>query len=219
MAPPTKPATEPRIPLSRERVLRAAVALADERGIGALSMRKLGEALGRRGDVALQPRRQQGRHPRRHGRPRLQRDRPARGGSRLEDRDARAGDLGPRGAVAAIRWAIASHGVAHLARPRNAAPPRRRASAACATAGFSIEMTAHAFSVLDSYIYGFALQEASLPFDTAEETAEVAETIMPPVPRRRVPPPRRADHRARPAARLRLRQRVRVRARPHPRRS
>ena len=44
--------------------------------------------------------------------------------------------------------------------------------------GFSIEMAAHAFSVLDSYIYGFALQEASLPFDTAEETAELAQTIM-----------------------------------------
>ena len=36
----------PRIPLSRERVLRAAVALADERGIDELSMRKLGQQLG-----------------------------------------------------------------------------------------------------------------------------------------------------------------------------
>jgi hypothetical protein len=45
-------------------------------------------------------------------------------------------------------------------------------------AGFSIEMAAHAYSALDSYIYGFALQEASLPFDTAEETAEVAEMIF-----------------------------------------
>jgi len=44
--------------------------------------------------------------------------------------------------------------------------------------GFSIEMTAHAFSALDSYIYGFALQEASLPFETEEETAELAQTIM-----------------------------------------
>jgi hypothetical protein len=44
--------------------------------------------------------------------------------------------------------------------------------------GFSIEMAAHAYSVLDSYVYGFALQEASLPFDTAEETAEVAEMIF-----------------------------------------
>ena len=44
--------------------------------------------------------------------------------------------------------------------------------------GFSVEMAAHAFSVLDSYIYGFALQEANLPFDTGEETAELAQAIM-----------------------------------------
>ena len=45
MAPRTKPATEARIPLSRERVLDAAVAFADQNGIASLSMRKLGEAL------------------------------------------------------------------------------------------------------------------------------------------------------------------------------
>jgi AcrR family transcriptional regulator len=44
-------------------------------------------------------------------------------------------------------------------------------------AGFSIELTAHAYSLLDSYIYGFALQEASLPFGTAEETAQVTHEI------------------------------------------
>src|SRR5580692_1786422 len=43
---PAKPATEPRIPLSRERVLLAAVVFADESGIASLSMRKLGEVLG-----------------------------------------------------------------------------------------------------------------------------------------------------------------------------
>jgi AcrR family transcriptional regulator len=48
--------------------------------------------------------------------------------------------------------------------------------------GFSIEGAAHAFSALDSYIYGFALQEASLPFDTAEETAEVAQMILKQLP-------------------------------------
>lgn len=37
---------EPRIPLTRERVLRAAIALADEHGIGSLTMRRLAEALG-----------------------------------------------------------------------------------------------------------------------------------------------------------------------------
>ena len=44
--------------------------------------------------------------------------------------------------------------------------------------GFSVAMAAHAFSLLDSYIYGFALQEATLPFDTAEETAVVAHEIL-----------------------------------------
>ena len=46
MARPAKPGTEARTPLSRERVLRAAVTFADEGGIGSLSMRKLGEVLG-----------------------------------------------------------------------------------------------------------------------------------------------------------------------------
>jgi hypothetical protein len=45
-------------------------------------------------------------------------------------------------------------------------------------AGFSIELTAHAYSALDSYIYGFAMQEPSLPFETAQETAEVVQAIM-----------------------------------------
>ena len=31
--------------------------------------------------------------------------------------------------------------------------------------GFSIALTAHAYALIDSYVYGFALQEASLPFD------------------------------------------------------
>ncbi len=37
---------EPRIPLSRDRILRAALGLADAGGIEALTMRKLGQALG-----------------------------------------------------------------------------------------------------------------------------------------------------------------------------
>jgi AcrR family transcriptional regulator len=41
-------------------------------------------------------------------------------------------------------------------------------------AGFSIELTIQAYSVQDAYIYGFALQEKSIPFETAEESAAVA---------------------------------------------
>jgi AcrR family transcriptional regulator len=46
MATPTKPTAEPRIPLSRERVLQAAVKIADEEGIESLTMRHLAEELG-----------------------------------------------------------------------------------------------------------------------------------------------------------------------------
>ncbi|HLM20133.1 MAG TPA: TetR/AcrR family transcriptional regulator C-terminal domain-containing protein, partial [Propionibacteriaceae bacterium] len=45
-------------------------------------------------------------------------------------------------------------------------------------AGFSIEMTAHAYALLDSYVYGFALQEAALPFQGTDTTADVTEPIM-----------------------------------------
>lgn len=45
-------------------------------------------------------------------------------------------------------------------------------------AGFSLELTAHAFSAIDSYVYGFALQHKKLPFETAEELALLAEQIL-----------------------------------------
>src|SRR5687768_5453566 len=46
MARQSNPRPAPRVPLSRERVLHAAVALADEGGIQALSMRKVAQELG-----------------------------------------------------------------------------------------------------------------------------------------------------------------------------
>lgn len=45
-------------------------------------------------------------------------------------------------------------------------------------AGFPVALTAHAFSALDSYIYGFALQQRSLPFETGEQAAEFADAIL-----------------------------------------
>ncbi|WP_327674322.1 TetR/AcrR family transcriptional regulator C-terminal domain-containing protein [Kitasatospora sp. NBC_00458] len=44
--------------------------------------------------------------------------------------------------------------------------------------GLSLTLTAHAVSVLDGYVYGFALQEKALPLDSPEETAALAESIM-----------------------------------------
>ncbi|GII93292.1 TetR/AcrR family transcriptional regulator [Sinosporangium siamense] len=51
------------------------------------------------------------------------------------------------------------------------------------TGGFSVAMAAHAFSVLDSYIYGFVLQESNLPFETSEELEGMAETIAQQLPK------------------------------------
>ena len=176
MAPPTEPATEPRIPLSRERVLRAAVAFADERGIGALSMRKLGEALGVEAmslynHVANKDELLDGMVDLVFS----EIDLPSDAADWKTAMRERA--LSARQALARHPWAIA------LMQSRTSPGPAtlRHHDAVIGSlrkAGFSIETAAHAFSLLDSYIYGFALQEASLPFDTAEETAEVAETIM-----------------------------------------
>ena len=44
-------------------------------------------------------------------------------------------------------------------------------------AGFTIALAAHAYSLLDSYIYGFAMQEPSLPIGTGEETARLVQEL------------------------------------------
>jgi len=177
---PTKPAAEPRVPLSRERVLRAAVALADDSGLESLTMRKLGEVVG----VEAMS---------------------------LYNHVANKGDVldGMVDLVfseihlplAGVDWKTAMRQRAISAREVLSRHPwgiglmESRTSPGPATlrhhdavlgslrqGGFSIEMAAHSFSALDSYIYGFALQEASLPFDTAEETAEVAQLILKQLP-------------------------------------
>ena len=45
--------------------------------------------------------------------------------------------------------------------------------------GFSVVMAAHAFSLLDSYIFGFVMQELNLPFDDSDDLKEVVDAIMP----------------------------------------
>lgn len=44
--------------------------------------------------------------------------------------------------------------------------------------GLSLQMTAHAYAILDSYLYGFALEEAHLPAGGSEEIGEVAESFV-----------------------------------------
>ncbi|WP_299443848.1 TetR/AcrR family transcriptional regulator [uncultured Phycicoccus sp.] len=48
--------------------------------------------------------------------------------------------------------------------------------------GLSLEMTAHAYALLDSYTYGFALQEASLPATGGAELADLATSLIEPLP-------------------------------------
>jgi AcrR family transcriptional regulator len=48
--------------------------------------------------------------------------------------------------------------------------------------GFSLEMTAHAYAVIDSYLYGYALQEANLPATGGEEMAELAASMAEQMP-------------------------------------
>jgi AcrR family transcriptional regulator len=176
MTRPARPTAEPRTPLSRERVLAAAVGFADTSGIATLTMRKLGEALGveamslynhvaSKGDlmdgmidlvfseIELPP------------------------GDTDWKTAMRLRAISARQVLSRHRWAIG------LMESRSSPGPAtlRHHDAVIGSlrqAGFTVALAAHAFSVLDSYIYGFALQEASLPFDTAEETAELAQIIM-----------------------------------------
>ena len=48
--------------------------------------------------------------------------------------------------------------------------------------GFTIELAAHAFAVIDAFVYGFMLQELSMPIQTREDLAGVADTILQALP-------------------------------------
>lgn len=175
MATQAKRAAKRRAALTRERILRAAISLSDRDGIESLSMRKLGLKLGVEAmslynhvgnkvdmldgmvDVVFS-----------------EIDLPASGGDWRIAMRQRA--VSARQALLRHPWAIglmesrATPGPATL-RHHDAVLGSLR------TAGFSVEMAAHAYSILDGYIYGFTLTELTLPFRNSE-IAEVAENIM-----------------------------------------
>jgi AcrR family transcriptional regulator len=45
------------------------------------------------------------------------------------------------------------------------------------SAGFSVALAAHAFSVLDAYVYGFVLTEVNLPFQPGEAAEDFVEGL------------------------------------------
>ena len=169
-------ATEPRARLSKERVLRAAVALAARDGIHSLTMRKLGDELGA-GAMSLY-----------HYVPNKEQLLDGMvdivfGEIELPSTDVdwktamRARALSTRAALKRHPWAIGQmegrtdHGTSNL-RLHNAVLGCLRA------AGFSIEMTVHAYSVQDAYIYGFALQEQDMSSETPSDFAAEAKRQM-----------------------------------------
>ena len=57
----------------------------------------------------------------------------------------------------------------------------------CLRQAMSVEMTAHAYALLDSYVYGFALQEAVLPATGGDELADLATAMIDQFPADRYP--------------------------------
>ncbi len=165
--------TRRRTPLNRERVLRAAVALADQGGFESLTMRNLAKELGVEAMSLYN-------HV-------ANKDDLLDGMIDLvfseidpppTDVDWKAAmrkrAVSTREALNRHRWAIglmegrSSHGPANLSL-HNAVLGCLRA------AGFSLEMTVHAYSLQDSYIYGFALQERDMSSESADDFAAEAQ--------------------------------------------
>jgi AcrR family transcriptional regulator len=173
----TKTRAKPRVPLSRQRALCAAVALADAEGIGSLTMRTLAKELGveamslyhhvaNKSDIL-------------DGMVDLvfsEIDLPS---------DSTDWKTAMRQRATSVRAALTRHpwAISIMDSRTSPGPATLRHHDAvigcCRRAGFSIEMAAHAFSLLDSYIYGFVLQEVNLPFDDEDDLGEVVESIMP----------------------------------------
>jgi AcrR family transcriptional regulator len=156
----------PRAPLSRDRVLRAAIELADQEGFESLSMRKLAQALGVEAmslynHVANKGEILDGMIDIVFG----EIDLPAEDDWKLAIRQR---CISFRKALSLHPWALVLMESQH-----NPGPATLKHSDAVLGrlrgAGFDVVAAAHACSVLDSYVYGFALQERRLPFNSAKE--------------------------------------------------
>ena len=172
------PAAEPapRIPLSRDRIVRTAAAFADEHGIEALSMRKLGDAVGV--EAMSLYNHIAGKEDLLDGMIDLvfsEIELPPAGEGWKSAMRRRA--ISVRTVLSRHRWATGL--MESRTSPGPATLRHHDAVLGCLrNAGFSLELAAHAYAALDSYIYGFALQERGLPFDTPEETAALAQVML-----------------------------------------
>ena len=175
-----RPATTRKQRLSTERVLDGAMALADEIGVDAFTIRKLADAL------ETKPMTLYHHVPSKDAivdgmvdRVFAEIDRPP---LELDWKPAmRHRCISAREALARHPWA------APLMESRTSPGPEtlghHDAVLGCLRqGGLSLEMTAHAYALIDSYVYGFALQEANLPATSGDDMAELATSIIDPAP-------------------------------------
>ena len=172
----TEPApTEPRLPLTRERVLDAGVELADRDGIDALSMRKLGQELGVEAMSLYN-------HVR-------NKDDLLSGIVGVVTDEIEAPVPGADWKAIIRNSAISAHDVlvrhrwaaSLLMRTSEVVPARLRWSEGLLQtlreAGFSPDLTHHAYHALESHITGFTLWQVSLPFETRDERTTAGEFL------------------------------------------
>src|SRR3954463_7249391 len=165
----------PRKGVTREQVLTVAVALADEAGIEALSMRRLGQALGV--EAMSLYNHVAGKEALLDGMVDLVFAEIELPSGEDWKKSLRQRAISMREALTRHRWAGGL--MESRATPGPTTLRSHDAVIACLLrAGFSMALTAHAFAAVDSYVYGFALQEGGLPFDTPEQTAELAQAML-----------------------------------------
>ena len=165
----------PRTPLTRERVLRAAIEVADRNGIDALTMRGLGRELGVEAMSLYN-------HVR-------SKDDILDGIVDLVLHDIEVPGPGTPWRAAMRHRAISAHQVL-LAHPWAAMQITSRLSIGpgmtryldatlgrLREGGFSIEGALDAWNTLDSHLYGFTLQELNLPFEVDEAPQISAEVL------------------------------------------
>lgn len=166
-----------RTALTRDRVIEAALALADEGGLEALSMRRIGKALGVEG-MALYN------HVANKDdildgiveRVLAEIPNPSAEGAWKDEMRQRA--VTARQLFLSHPWAI---GLLE-ARYANSSPTRLGyfdAVLGCLrVAGFSPTLSMRAFSTIDSFLYGSVVQELSLPFDDSQGLEEIGEDLL-----------------------------------------
>jgi AcrR family transcriptional regulator len=175
MAPQRATNQEPRLPLSRERVLLAAIELADKSGIDSLSMRKLGQALGVEAMSLYN-------HV-------ANKDEIITGIVEIVETGIELPARGGEWKQALRNTALSAHDVferhpwaASLVLSANGARPVRwrymNAILGCLReAGFSAGMTDHAYHALESHIAGFTLWASQLQVDD-DGLADLASTFF-----------------------------------------